>query len=63
MLVVVFCGVAVNGLMDPLFEYPVLALLWLYAGLALSLSRLDRAKSGLSSALVPAAKLLSRPGD
>ena len=63
MLVVVFCGVAVNGLMDPLFEYPVLALLWLYAGLAFSLSRLDRAKSGLSSALVPAAKLLSRPGD
>jgi hypothetical protein len=37
-LVVVFCGVAVNGLMDPLQEYPVLVLLWLYAGLGLNLS-------------------------
>jgi hypothetical protein len=37
-LVVAFCGVAVNGLMDPLQEYQVLALLWLYAGISLNLS-------------------------
>jgi O-antigen ligase len=36
-LVVVFCGVAVNGLMDPLQEYQVLSLLWLYAGISLNL--------------------------
>jgi O-antigen ligase len=36
-LVVAFCGLAVNGLMDPLHEYPVLVLLWLYAGLSLNL--------------------------
>jgi O-antigen ligase len=36
-LVVVFCSVAVNGLMDPLQEYPVLVLLWLYAGISLNL--------------------------
>lgn len=41
-LVVVFCGVAVNGLMDPLQEYPVLVLLWLYAGISLNLSRMER---------------------
>jgi O-antigen ligase len=39
-LVVVFCSVAVNGLMDPLHEYSVLVLLWLYAGLSLNLSRM-----------------------
>jgi len=39
-LVVVFCSVAVNGFMDPLQEYPVLALLWLYAGISLNLSRI-----------------------
>jgi hypothetical protein len=39
-LVVVFCGVAVNGLMDPLQEYPVQILLWLYAGISLNLSRM-----------------------
>jgi hypothetical protein len=38
--VVVFCGVAVNGLMDPLQEYPVLVLLWLYAGISLNLPRM-----------------------
>jgi O-Antigen ligase len=37
-LVVVFCGVAVNGLMDPLQEYQVLSLLWLYAGISHNLS-------------------------
>jgi O-antigen ligase len=36
-LVVAFCGVAVNGLMDPLQEYQVLGLLWLYAGISLNL--------------------------
>jgi Tfp pilus assembly protein PilN len=36
-LVVVFCSVAVNGLMDPLQEYSVLMLLWLYAGISLNL--------------------------
>jgi hypothetical protein len=41
-LVVVFCGVAVTGLMDPLQEYPVLTLLWLYAGMSLNLSRMAR---------------------
>jgi hypothetical protein len=40
-LVVVFCGVAVNGLMDPLQEYSVLMLLWLYAGISLSLSEMS----------------------
>lgn len=39
-LVVVFCSVAVNGLMDPLQEYSVLALLWLYAGITLNLQRM-----------------------
>lgn len=39
-LVVVFCSVAVNGLMDPLQEYPVLVLLWLYAGITLNLPRM-----------------------
>jgi hypothetical protein len=39
-LVVVFCSVAVNGLMDPLQEYPVLVLLWLYAGISMSLPRM-----------------------
>ena len=39
-LVVVFCGVAVNGLMDPLQEYSVLVLLWLYAGISLNLPRM-----------------------
>jgi O-antigen ligase len=43
-LVVVFCGVAVNGLMDPLQEYSVLVLLWLYAGLSLNLPRMSQAQ-------------------
>jgi hypothetical protein len=43
-LVVVFCGVAVTGLMDPLQEYPVLTLLWLYAGISLNLSRMTRSQ-------------------
>jgi O-Antigen ligase len=44
-LFVAFCGVAVSGCMDPLQEYPVLMLLWLYAGLCLNLSRMrDKAE-------------------
>jgi O-antigen ligase len=41
-LVVAFCGLAVNGLMDPLHEYPVLVLLWLYAGLSLNLEGMEQ---------------------
>jgi O-Antigen ligase len=41
-LVVVFCGVAVNGLMDPILEYQVLELLWLYAGISLNLPRMSQ---------------------
>ncbi len=44
-LVVVFCGVAVNGVMDPFDEYPGLMLLWLFAGISLNLSALSRAHS------------------
>jgi hypothetical protein len=39
-MVVVFLSVAVNSLMDPLFEYPVLSLLWLYAGITVNLPRI-----------------------
>lgn len=35
--VVVFCGVAVNSLMDPLPEYQAVVWLWLYAGMCLNL--------------------------
>jgi hypothetical protein len=45
-LVVVFCGVAVNGLMDPLQEYPVLVLLWLYAGISLNLPLMAQGHQG-----------------
>jgi putative inorganic carbon (hco3(-)) transporter len=38
--VVVFCGVAINGFMDPLQEYSALMLLWMYAGITLNLSRM-----------------------
>jgi hypothetical protein len=43
-LVVVFCGVAMNGLMDPLQEYSVLVFLWLYAGLTVGLTRMAQGK-------------------
>lgn len=36
-MLVVFLGVAVNGVMDPFDEYQVLMLLWLYAGICLNL--------------------------
>jgi hypothetical protein len=52
-VVVAFCGVAVNGVMDPFDEYPVLVLLWLFAGIALNLpemSRLYSPNAGLQGA-------------
>jgi hypothetical protein len=48
-LVVAFCGVAVNGLMDPLQEYQVLALLWLYAGISLNLPGMASGQETLES--------------
>jgi hypothetical protein len=45
-LVVVFCSVAVNGFMDPLQEYPVLVLLWLYAGISLNLPGMAQSQIG-----------------
>jgi len=39
-LVVAFCSVALNGMMDPLNATPVLTLLWLYAGISLNLNRM-----------------------
>ncbi len=39
-LVVVFCGMIVNGFMDPVLEYQVLELLWMYAGISLNLPRM-----------------------
>ncbi|HVN90493.1 MAG TPA: O-antigen ligase family protein [Candidatus Binataceae bacterium] len=47
-LFVTFCGVAVNGLMDPLQEYPVLVLLWMYAGLALNLKWIQEQEVSLT---------------
>lgn len=42
-LFVAFCSAAINSMMDPLDETPVLTLLWLYAGLSLNLSRMAQA--------------------
>jgi hypothetical protein len=42
-LFVAFCSAAVNSMMDPLAETPVLTLLWLYAGLTLNLPRMAAA--------------------
>ncbi len=39
-LVVAFCSAALNSMMDPLGETPVLTLLWLYAGISLNLFRM-----------------------
>jgi hypothetical protein len=39
-LVVAFFGIAVIGMMDPLAEYPILVLLWLYAGISLNLPKM-----------------------
>jgi hypothetical protein len=39
-LVVAFFGIAVISMMDPLAEYPILVLLWLYAGISLNLPKM-----------------------
>ena len=39
-LFVAFCSAALNSMMDPLDETPLLTLLWLYAGISLNLSRM-----------------------
>jgi O-antigen ligase len=39
-LLVAFCGAAVDGLIDPIPEYQVLILLWLYAGISFNLPRM-----------------------
>ncbi len=44
-LVVVFCGMAVYGFMDPLMETPVFVLLWLYAGISLNLRRMAQGQA------------------
>jgi O-antigen ligase len=50
-LVVAFCGVLVNGMMDPFNEYQVLALLWLYAGISLNLPRMTQRQEVLTHRL------------
>jgi O-Antigen ligase len=44
-LFVAFCSAAINSMMDPLDETPVLTLLWLYAGISLNLTRIAKAPS------------------
>ncbi|MGI8570895.1 MAG: hypothetical protein ACR2KT_18560 [Methylocella sp.] len=51
MLVVVFCGVAVNGLMDPLQEYQVLASLRLYGGISLNLPGMAKGQETMDPAM------------
>ena len=46
-LVVAFCGVAVNDLMDPFPEYQTLMLLWMYAGISLNLPRMAQGQETL----------------
>jgi O-antigen ligase len=46
-LVVAFCGVAVNDLMDPFVEYQALMLLWMYAGISLNLPRMAQGQETL----------------
>ena len=41
-LFVTFCSVALNAVMDPFNEYPVLTLLWLEAGITLNLARMGQ---------------------
>jgi hypothetical protein len=54
-LVVVFCGVALNGVLDPFSEYQVLMLLWLYAGITLNLPLIARSPQGVDHRLSPRA--------
>jgi O-Antigen ligase len=55
-LVVVFCGVALNAVLDPFSEYQVLALSWLYAGIALNLPLMDQSPQAAGQ------RLAHRPG-
>ena len=43
-LVVMYAGVAVNALFDPLHEYPVLALLWLLSGVVMNLEKIEASR-------------------
>jgi hypothetical protein len=43
-LLVGFCGLAVLGFINPVVEYHALSLLWLYAGVALNLPRIDKGR-------------------
>jgi O-Antigen ligase len=44
-LFVAFCSAAINSMMDPLDETPLLTLLWLYAGISLNLARMAQTPS------------------
>lgn len=46
-LVVAFCAVAVNDMMDPFVEYQALMLLWMYAGISLNLPRMAQGQESL----------------
>jgi hypothetical protein len=49
--VVAFFGIAVLSMMDPLAEYPVLVLLWLYAGISLNLPKMTGSQEVIGSKL------------
>ena len=48
-LVVAFCSAALNSMMDPFNETPILTLLWLYAGISLNLCRMAQTPSIVAS--------------
>jgi O-antigen ligase len=58
-LLVAFCSAALNSMMDPLDETPVLTLLWLYAGISLNLHRMAQtpAITAQSARAVPSPRL------
>jgi len=49
--IVAFFGIAVLSMMDPLAEYPVLVLLWLYAGISLNLPKMTGSQEVIGSKL------------
>jgi O-antigen ligase len=59
-LFVAFCSAALNSMMDPLAETPLLTLLWLYAGISLNLSRMAQT-SQIEPAPAAVGYGLSRP--
>jgi hypothetical protein len=59
-LFVAFCSAALNSMMDPLAETPLLTLLWLYAGISLNLSRMAQT-SQIEPARAALGYGLSRP--